>query len=90
MQSDTELRSLIQDEIITQIGSRADDLDVQVLLGGVTVTGILVSEEEKSSLCDAIQSMPGVVRLSDDTMVVAGTSAQVRDADVARPWFPAG
>jgi osmotically-inducible protein OsmY len=90
MKSDTELRIQIRDEITAQMGSRADDLDVQVLRGAVTLTGKLQSDSEKWSLCDAINGMPSVTRLTDDTMVVPGTSGRLPDADAARPWFPAG
>ena len=73
----------------TGMGTRADDLDVQVLRGAVTLTGKLQSDSEKWSLCDAINGMPNVTHLTDDTMVVPETSARLPDADVARPWFPA-
>ncbi len=43
---------------------------------------------KKWSLCDAINGMPGVTQLTDDTMVVPETSARLQNADVARPWFP--
>lgn len=89
MKSDTELRIQIRDEITAQMGSRADDVDVQVLHGAVTLTGKLQSDSQKWSLCDAINGMPSVTRLTDDTMVVPETSARLQNADVARPWFPA-
>lgn len=89
MPSDTELRILIRDEIMARMGSGADDVDVQVLSGAVTLTGTLQSESEKWSLCDAIHGMAGVTGLTDDTMVVPETSAPLLDADIARPWFPA-
>jgi len=89
MKSDTELRIQIRDEITAQMGSRTDDVDVQVLHGAVTLTGNLRSDSQKWSLCDAINGMPSVTRLTDDTMVVAEASARLQNADVARPWFPA-
>jgi osmotically-inducible protein OsmY len=88
MKSDAELRIQIRDEITAQLGSRADDLGVQVLRGAVTLTGKLQSEGEKWTLCDAINGMPSVTRLTDDTMVVAETSGRLPNADVARPSFP--
>jgi osmotically-inducible protein OsmY len=88
MKSDAELRIQIRDEITAQMGTRADDLDVQVLRGAATLTGTLQSDSEKWSLCDAINGMPSVTRLIDDTMVVSEPSARLPDADVARPWFP--
>ena len=89
MKSDTELQIQIRDEITAQMGSRADDVVLEVLNGTVTLTGKLQSEVEKWTLCDAINGMPGVKRLNDDTMVVPDTSERVPDADTARPWFPA-
>lgn len=89
MKSDTELRIQIKDEITARMGSRADDVDVRVLHGAVTLTGKLQSDSQKWSLCDAINGMPSVTRLTDDTMVVPQTSERLPDADVARPWFPA-
>lgn len=89
MKSDTELRIQIRDEITARMGSRADDLDVQVQGGAVTLTGKLQSDSEKWSLRDVINGMPGVTHLTDDTMVLPETVARLQDADVARPWFPA-
>ena len=89
MKSDTELQTAIRDEITAQMGSRADGVDVQVLQGGVTLSGHLQSDVEKLTLCDAINGMPGVKRLTDDTLVVPGTTERLPDADTARPWFPA-
>ena len=89
MKSDAELTLQIRDEITAQMGTRADDVDVQVLRGAVTLTGQLQSDGQKWGLRDAINGMPSVTRYTDDTMVVPQTSARGPDADVARPWFPA-
>ena len=89
MKSDAELRIQIRDEITAQLGIRADDVDVQVLRGAVTLTGELQSDSQKWALCDAINGMPGVTHLTDDTMVVPETAERLQDADVTRPWFPA-
>jgi hypothetical protein len=48
-----------------------------------------LSDREKWRLCDVINGMPGVTRLTDDTMVIPEAFARLQDADVARPWFPA-
>ena len=88
MKSDTELHTQIRDEITAQMGSRADDVVLQVLRGAVTLTGRLQSEVQKWTLCDAINGMPGVTRLTDDTMVVPRPPVRSPDPDVARPWFP--
>jgi osmotically-inducible protein OsmY len=89
MKSDSELRTAVRDEITAQLGSHADDLDVQVQRGVVTLTGKLRSDIEKWTLCDAINGMPGVTRLTDDTMVVPESPEHLPQADAARPWFPA-
>ena len=89
MKSDSELRIQIRDEITAQMGTLADDVDVQVLRGAVTLTGKLQSDSQKWALCDAINGMPGVMRLTDDTGVVPETSDRLQNADVARPCFPA-
>ena len=89
MKSDTELRIQIRDEVTAQLGSRADDVDVQVLGGAVTLSGKLQSDSEKWALCDAINGMPSVRRLTDDTDVMPESSERLPNADIARPWFPA-
>lgn len=89
MKTDSDLRVEVRTEIARQRGSRADEVDVQVLQGAVTLTGSLPSDLEKWNLRDVINGMPGVERVVDETMIVPEPSLRSHDADVARPWFPA-
>jgi osmotically-inducible protein OsmY len=89
MKSDSDLAVEIRTEIARQRGSRADDVDLQVLQGVVTLTGNLQSDLEKWNLRDAISGMPGVERVIDETMIAPEPSLRSADADAARPWFPA-
>ena len=66
----------------------ADDIDVRVLAGVVTLAGEVRSDLEKWSAEDAVRSMQGVERLINETLVVAKTQGQPPKADIARPWFP--
>ncbi len=88
MKSDGDLRDEIRDELSKQRGSRADELDVQVMQGVVTLTGQLPNEREKWALRDALSDMPGVEGVIDETMIAPEPSPRSPDGDTARAWFP--
>ena len=88
MKSDSELRQDVLDELARVPTVHADDIDVRVLAGVVTLTGEVRSDLEKWNAEDAVRSMRGVERLLNETMVVAKAPGQPPKADIARPWFP--
>ncbi len=89
MTPDNDLRAEVRTEVARQRGSRADEVDVQVLQSVVTLTGRLPSDHDKWKLSDAIRMMPGVTDVVDETMTVPDPALRSSDPDVARPWFPA-
>lgn len=88
MKSDSELRQDVLDELARVPTVHADDIDVRVLAGVVTLTGEVRSDLEKWNAEDAVRSMQGVERLLNETLVVAKAPGQPLKADIARPWFP--
>ena len=89
MKSDSLLRDEIRAEIARQRGRRANDVDLRVLQGVVTLTGTLQSDLEKWDLRDAIGLIPGVEDVIDETMTAPEPLPRASDADIAKPWFPA-
>ena len=88
MKSDSELRQDVLDELARVPTVHADDIDVRVLAGVVTLTGEVRSDEEKWNAEDAVRGMQGVERLVNEMLVVARAPGLPPEADIARPWFP--
>jgi len=88
MKSDSNLRDEIRAEIARQRGSRANDVELQVIQGVVTLTGTLQSDLEKWNLHDAIRGIPGVEGVIDETMIAPEPTLRSPDPDIAKPWFP--
>jgi osmotically-inducible protein OsmY len=88
MKSDADLQHEVQDELATLRSSGADETDVHVLNGVVTLTGKVRSDGGKWSAEDAVRRMPGVKGLRDETMVVHPEPGNQPSEDTARGWFP--
>ncbi len=88
MNTDAMLQTQIRDEITALMGIHADDVHMHVLHGAVTLSGTLQSEVQTWALRDAIHSMPGVTRLTDDTTVSPETFEALPDSQAERAWLP--
>ena len=88
MKSDSDLQHDVQDELARLCSSGADEIDVRVLEGVVTLTGKVSSDWKKWGAEDAVRRMPGVKGFRDETMVVPSEAGKQPDADIARGWFP--
>ena len=89
MKTDSDLRSEIQVELLSQFSAGAEALDVQVLDGVVTLTGRMPSELERWQLDDSIRAIADVRDLINQTIVLPETLSSHHVSDTAKPWFPA-
>ena len=67
---------------------QADDVDVRVLAGVVSLRGKVSSDEGKWNAEDAVRGLQGIERVLNETRVVTQALGQPPQADIARPWFP--
>lgn len=89
MTSDNDMQRDIRDELVRMLSGHAEELDVQVLEGVVTLTGSVDSDREKWNVEDAVRRMPDVRGLINEMLVVAlEAPGRGADTDTARPWFP--
>jgi osmotically-inducible protein OsmY len=88
VKSDSDLQHDIQDALARERDPGADELEVRVLEGVVTLTGKVRSDSEKWRADVAVRRIPGVKELRNETMVFAPTSDKEPSADIARGWFP--
>ena len=89
MKSDSDLLSEIKLDLSGRFAFDAVAIDVRVLDGVVTLTGRLDSELERWQLDDAIRAIAGVQDLINETVVLPESLSSGRNADTAKPWFPA-
>jgi osmotically-inducible protein OsmY len=88
MKSDSDLQHDIQIELARLRSLDADEIDVRVLEGVVTLIGNVRSDSEKWGAEDAVRRVPGVKDLHSEMTVFPATSDNAPDADIARGWFP--
>ena len=89
MTSDNDLQRDIRDELVRMLSGHAEKLEVQVLDGVVTLTGIVDSDPEKWNVEDAVRGMPDVRGLINELLVITLEAPdRGADTDTARPWFP--
>jgi osmotically-inducible protein OsmY len=88
MKSDSVLQHEIQEELARLYGSGADEIDIQVLAGVVTLRGNVRSDWEKWGVEDAVRRNEAVKGWRDETLVAPSEPGKEPDADIARGWFP--
>lgn len=84
MTSDRELQRNVQDELAWEPAVHANEINVRVDAGVVTLTGNVCSYFEKWNAARAVHRLSGVTGLLDDTRVVPDNPDRYLDADVAR------
>lgn len=90
MKTDSDLKSDIHVALLKSFSINAENIGVHVLAGVVTLTGRVRSDADRWHLDDAVRSMPGVLGLTNETMVAPEALLTNPQSDTARPWFTGG